>query len=82
MRCIAIKFIPQLLTNDPKQQHVNMHLERWEKVNEDLTFISRIALFPKLKAKLKGQHFETLSDIKSQLQEVLTSIKENVSTVL
>jgi hypothetical protein len=28
MRCIAIKFIPQLLTNDPKQQHVNMHLER------------------------------------------------------
>jgi hypothetical protein len=35
------------------------------------------ALFLKLKMKLKGQHFETVSDIKRELQAVLDSIKEN-----
>jgi hypothetical protein len=32
-------------------------------------------LFPKL--KLKGQHFEIVSDIQRELQPVLDSIKEN-----
>jgi hypothetical protein len=35
------------------------------------------ALFPKLKMNLKGQHIETVSDIQSELQAVLNSIKEN-----
>jgi hypothetical protein len=35
------------------------------------------ALFPKLKMKLKGQHFETVSDIEWELQAVLDSIEEN-----
>jgi hypothetical protein len=35
------------------------------------------ALFPKLKMKLKGQRFETVSDIQRELQAVLDSIKEN-----
>jgi hypothetical protein len=35
------------------------------------------ALFPKLKMKLKGQRFETVSDIQRELQVVLDSIKEN-----
>jgi hypothetical protein len=35
------------------------------------------ALFPKLKMKLKGRHFETVSDIQRKLQEVLDNIKEN-----
>jgi hypothetical protein len=35
------------------------------------------ALFPKLKMKLKGQHFETVSDIQRESQAVLNSIKEN-----
>jgi hypothetical protein len=35
------------------------------------------ALFPKLKMKPKGQHFETVSDIQRELQAVLDSIKEN-----
>jgi hypothetical protein len=35
------------------------------------------ALFPKLKMKLKGQRFETVSDIQRELQSVLDSIKEN-----
>jgi histone-lysine N-methyltransferase SETMAR len=34
------------------------------------------ALFPKLKMKLKGQHFETVSDIQRKSQAVLDSIKE------
>jgi hypothetical protein len=34
------------------------------------------ALFPKLKMKLKGRSFETVSDIKRQSQAVLDSIKE------
>jgi hypothetical protein len=39
---IAAQFVPQLLTNDQKQQHVNMCLKLREKANEDPTFISRI----------------------------------------
>jgi hypothetical protein len=35
------------------------------------------ALSPKLKLKLKGRRFETLSDIQRELQAVLNSIKEN-----
>jgi hypothetical protein len=34
------------------------------------------ALFPKLKMRLKGQSFETVSDIQSDSQVVLDSIKE------
>jgi hypothetical protein len=36
------------------------------------------ALFPKMKMKLKGR-FETVSDIQSETQAVLDSIKENDS---
>jgi hypothetical protein len=35
------------------------------------------ALFPKLKTKLKGRHFETVSDIQRELQAVIDSINEN-----
>jgi hypothetical protein len=35
------------------------------------------ALFTKLKMKLKGRHFETVSDIQMESQAVLDSIKEN-----
>jgi histone-lysine N-methyltransferase SETMAR len=35
------------------------------------------AFFPELKMNLKGQHFETVSDIQRELQAVLDSIKEN-----
>jgi histone-lysine N-methyltransferase SETMAR len=35
------------------------------------------ALFPKLKMKPKGRHFETISDIQKESQTVVTSIKEN-----
>jgi hypothetical protein len=35
------------------------------------------ALLPKLKMKLKGRRFETVSDIKRESQAVLESIKEN-----
>jgi transposase len=35
------------------------------------------ALFPKLKMKLKGQHFETVSDIQRESQVVLDSIQDD-----
>jgi hypothetical protein len=35
------------------------------------------ALFPKLKMKLKGRRFETVSDIQRKPQAVLDSMKEN-----
>jgi hypothetical protein len=35
------------------------------------------AFFPKLKMKLKGRRFETVSDIQRDSQAVLDSIKEN-----
>jgi hypothetical protein len=41
---IAARFVPQLLTNDQKQQRVNVCLELQEKANEDPTFISRIIM--------------------------------------
>jgi histone-lysine N-methyltransferase SETMAR len=34
-------------------------------------------LFPKLNMKLKGRHFETVSDIQRESQAILDSIKEN-----
>jgi hypothetical protein len=36
-----------------------------------------ISLFPKLKVKLKGRCFETVSDIRRDLQVVLDSIEKN-----
>jgi hypothetical protein len=36
-----------------------------------------LALFPKLKIKLKGRRFETVSDIQRESQAVLDSIKKN-----
>jgi hypothetical protein len=41
---IAMKFVPQLFTNDQKQQCLNVCLELQEKTNEDPTFISRIIM--------------------------------------
>jgi hypothetical protein len=38
---------------------------------------SDFALFPKLKMKLNGRRFETVSDIQRESQAVLDSIKEN-----
>jgi hypothetical protein len=35
------------------------------------------ALFPKLKMRLKGRRFETVSDIQRESQAVLDNIKEN-----
>jgi histone-lysine N-methyltransferase SETMAR len=42
MFCVAVKFVPWILTNDQKQRRVNVRLEVREKANEDTTFISRI----------------------------------------
>jgi hypothetical protein len=39
---IATKFVPQLMTNDRKQQRINMCLELWEKAFKDPTITSRI----------------------------------------
>jgi hypothetical protein len=77
MRCIATKFVPRLLINDQKQLRLNMCLEIWEKANEDLTFISRIALFRKLKVNLKGRLSDTVFDIHRESQAILNNIKEN-----
>jgi hypothetical protein len=37
-----MKFVPRLLTTEPKQRRINACLELEEKANEDPTFISRI----------------------------------------
>jgi hypothetical protein len=42
MHRIAAKFVLRLLTNDQKQQRLDMCLELLQKANEDPTFISRI----------------------------------------
>jgi hypothetical protein len=52
----------------------NMVIVRHPSYSPDLVPCD-FALFPKL--KLKGQHFETVSDIQRELQAVLDSIKEN-----
>jgi hypothetical protein len=40
------------------------------------------ALFPKLKMKLKGRCFETVSDIKGNLKQYSTALRKMTSTVL
>jgi hypothetical protein len=40
------------------------------------------ALFPKLKMKLKGRRFETVSDIQRESQAVLAALRKMTSTVL
>jgi hypothetical protein len=40
-------------------------------------YLLDFALFPKLKMKLKGLNFETMSDIQKESQAVLDSIEEN-----
>jgi hypothetical protein len=42
VRCIATMFLPQLLTNDQKQQRIIAYLELQEKAIEDPSFISVI----------------------------------------
>jgi hypothetical protein len=53
-----------------------VYLELRKKANEETTFISRLAWFPKLKMKLKGR-FETASYIRREPQVVLDSIEES-----
>jgi histone-lysine N-methyltransferase SETMAR len=66
----------------------HMSLKATEFVTNNMVIISHppysldlgpcdFALFPKLKLKLKGQHFETASDIQRQFQVVLDCIKKN-----
>jgi hypothetical protein len=40
------------------------------------------ALFPKLKMKLKGRHFETVFEIQRNHKQYLTSLRKMTSTVL
>jgi hypothetical protein len=42
MHHIAVKFVPRLLTNDQKQQRLNVCLELREEANEDPTCVSKI----------------------------------------
>jgi hypothetical protein len=61
---------PEFVTNN------NMVIVPYPPYSLDLTPCD-FALFPKLKMKLKGRHFETASDIQTESQEILDSIKEN-----
>jgi hypothetical protein len=54
-----------------------VYLELREKANEETTFISRLTWFPKLKMKLKGRRFETVSYIRREPQTALGSIEES-----
>jgi hypothetical protein len=63
---IAAKFVNRLLTHDQKQRRVNVCLQ-----------LRKLDFFPKLKMKLKGRRFETVSDIQRESQAVHDSIKEN-----
>jgi hypothetical protein len=51
----------------------------WEEVNEDPAVVSSAVLFPKLKMKLKGRCFKTVSDIEGEMWAVLNSTEENDS---
>jgi hypothetical protein len=44
--------------------------------------MTKVGFVCKLKMKLKGQRFETMSDIQKELQAVLNSIEENDFMVL
>jgi hypothetical protein len=70
MHHTAAKFVPRLLTNDQKEWRINMR--------EGCNF----ALFPKLKIKLKGRRFETVSDIKRDRKQYSTVLRKMTSLVV
>jgi SNF2 family DNA or RNA helicase len=47
-----------------------------------LPYYADFALFPKLKMKLKGRRFETVSDIQRESQAVLDSLRKMTTTAL
>jgi histone-lysine N-methyltransferase SETMAR len=61
---------PEFVTNN------NMIIVPHPPYSLDLTPCD-FTLFPKLKMKLKGRHFETVSDIQRESQVILNSIEEN-----
>jgi hypothetical protein len=67
--------IPLRDTNDDKS-HEGLYSAERRPYSPDLAPCD-FALFPKLKIKLKGRRFETVSDIQTESQAVLDSIREN-----
>jgi hypothetical protein len=74
---IAAKFVLLRSTNNQTKRRANVGLEVWEKTSGDPTFITMIALFPKLEKHLKWRRFETGFGIRKEPPAILYSVKEN-----
>ena len=83
MHRVAAKFVPRILTADQKQQRVAHQFLVKNKIvviphpphSPDLTPCD-FFLFPKMKLKLKGRRFDTITEIQAETQKVLNTLTE------
>ena len=86
MHRVAAKFVPRILTADQKQQRVNILTHQFLAKNKiaviphppyspDLAPCD-FFLLPKMKLKLKGSRFDTITEIQAKTQKVLNTLTE------
>ena len=83
MHCVAAKFVPRILTADRKQQRVAQQFVAKNKIaviphplySPDLAPCD-FFLFSKMKLKLKGRRFDTITEIQAETQKVLNTLTE------
>ena len=83
MHCVAAKFVPRILTADQKQQCVTHKFLAKNKIaviphplySPDLAPCD-FFLFSKMKLKLKGRRFDTITEIQAETQKVLNTLTE------
>jgi hypothetical protein len=81
MRCVSAKFVPRLLTDDQKENRVEISQELL--VNAHPPYSpdldpAEFFLFPKLKTILKGRRFQTMEEIQENAIRELRAITESV----
>ena len=83
MHSFAAKFVPRILTADQKQQRVNVLTHQFLAKNKIAIIPThRTPLIwhhvtPKMKLKLKGRRFNTITEIQAETQKVLNTLTES-----
>jgi hypothetical protein len=70
---VSAKFVPSLLTEEQKDNRVNVCRDLKEGLRNDLTLCD-FFLFPRMKKTLKGKRFSDVDEVKENTQTALKSI--------
>jgi hypothetical protein len=90
MHCVAAKFVPRILTDNQKQQCIDVctsTLTQQFLAKHNMTIIPHpqyspdlapcdFFIFPKMKTKSKGRRFDTSEEIQAESQRVLDTVTE------